>query len=83
MLVKKSRFQAEFIIFCCFPQDNCPNIHNTEQLDNDRDNIGNECDNCENVINFEQYDNDNDGEGDDCDNDDDNDGICKYIYHDI
>lgn len=59
------------------PQDNCPQDHNTDQLDHDKDTIGNACDNCEDQENFDQSDNDNDGRGDDCDDDSDNDGICK------
>ena len=54
-------------------------VHNTEQLDNDEDGIGNECDNCEDEKNLDQSDNDDDKEGDACDDDDDNDLISKLL----
>ena len=35
-----------------FDDDNCPSIHNPEQIDIDNDNLGDECDLCDNLNNF-------------------------------
>ena len=50
-------------------------IANEDQIDFDRDNVGDVCDNCPLALNPDQRDSDDDGTGDSCDIDDDNDGV--------
>lgn len=67
--------------------DNCPTVSNKNQLNSDRDKVGNVCDpdddndgdldpndNCKVIYNPDQNDQDDDGKGDKCDPDADGDG---------
>ncbi len=69
-------------------QDNCPLLINVNQLDSDRDSIGDLCDadddndgfadvedKCPFLVTSDQSDSNNDGVGDACSNDDDGDGF--------
>ena len=39
------------VLLCCFVQDNCQYVSNTDQADDDGDGIGAVCDNCPGVAN--------------------------------
>lgn len=56
------------------PEDNCPDVYNTDQADVDVDGVGDVCDNCPYANNPDQTDIDLDGIGDDCDECTDTDG---------
>ena len=58
-------------------QDNCPEKHNVDQSDFDRDRVGDACDNCPRAYNPNQENHDDDETGDRCDEDDDNDFTRK------
>jgi hypothetical protein len=46
--------------------DNCVDVHNTDQANSDTDQFGDACDNCKEIANPDQLDADGDGQGDAC-----------------
>ena len=75
--------------------DNCPGVYNPEQLDEDKDELGNKCDddmdgdgvvndvdNCKFIPNRRQEDSNDDGKGDACEKDEEGDqcvSVCSLL----